>query len=314
MSTNKDINFFPWELYFSNNENEIENAKKSCDGYPMATLRFAAQAVFEKSGKSKTSTCDNILAGIKKLVKKEVLSLKDKNEQELALTQLKKDIKQRFFTFLGIKQIASRASSPIRKIESENTKDKDVELTLKLFKYILQKGALYKVTFKGFRTDSKLESINEDELRKLYNAVLKLIKESTEQLSNEEKLAWIMEQIDDLSEDKKEVKKEVKKDDNKMKYIKKVLNKKGWAEGVKKDSSEEELDEILLDKLLDEEKEFKENESIVSQQLEHYKLLYDQTQAEINDQTQIIKQLKKDKKKSNELKEASDDLIQLKKT
>jgi hypothetical protein len=307
MTSKTDINFFPWELYFSQNENEINNAMTTCTNYPLPTLKFAAQSVLEKAGKTKKDNCEIILRGIKKLV--------NTVSNEIELLELKKDIKQRFFTYLGI-NLDKQMLSPKKKIEEEDNKENDaIEVSVFVFEEYLNQGK--KPLIKDFLLKVKKNSLNEEEVTKIFKTVSEHISSSVKGMSKEKKKEWIQSQIEELKPGykskeikKKESKKEI--DQSTSKIIKGYLTKKGWDDVENK----EELDEYLMDKMLEEEKEFRDNENQIKNELDRYNLLLSQTESEISEQSKLVKSLKGIKKDKSmdklRLKEEEDKLEKLK--
>lgn len=318
MTSKTDINFFPWELYFSQNENEINNAIITCTNYPLPTLKFAAQSVLEKAGKTKKENCEIILKGIQKLVKSV--------SSEVELIELKKDIKQRFFTYLGI-NLDKQMMSPVKSLPKENKKDVKendaINTSITVFEEYLNQGK--KPVLKDFILKVKKNSLTEEEITKIFKTVSSHITSSVKGMSKEEKKKWIQSQIKELNPDyiididnKEKIEenkkpKTIKTIDSKnssTKIIKNYLDKKGWND-FKKD---EELDEYLMNKMLEEEKEFRDSEIQIRSELDRYNLLLSQTQSQLTEQTKLIKELKKGKNvDERKVKEEEEKLEALKK-
>ena len=295
MTSKTDINFFPWELYFSQNENEINNAIITCTNYPLPTLKFAAQSVLEKAGKTKKDNCEIILKGIQKLVKNV--------KNELELIELKKDIKQRFFTYLGI-NLDKQMMSPVKSLPTkENNKESDaIDTSVSVFEEYLNQ--VKKPTIKDFLLKVKKNSLNDEEITKIFKTVVEHITSSIKGMSKEEKKKWIVSQIKELKpeydnsiiiEEKISIPKTKPKSikNPSTKIIKNYLDKKGW--NIDDIDSDENLDEYLMDKMLEEEKEFRDNETKIQNELDRYNLLLSQTQSQIVEQSKIVKHLKEDK-------------------
>jgi hypothetical protein len=312
MTSKTDINFFPWELYFSQNENEINNAIITCTNYPLPTLKFAAQSVLEKAGKTKKDNCEIILKGIQKLVKNV--------KNELELIELKKDIKQRFFTYLGIqldKQLDKQMMSPVKSLPSKENDAIDVSISV--FQEYLNQGK--KPVIKDFLLKVKKDSLNDQEITKIFKTVTEHITSSIKGMNKEEKKKWILSQIKELNpnyKNKEEEKVSIPKTkppkivkNASTKIIKTYLDKKGW--NTEFDKNNEDLDEYLMNKMLEEEKEFRDNEVKIQNELDRYNLLLSQTQSQITEQNKLVKHLKEDKNvDSIKLKEEQNKLELLK--
>lgn len=322
MSSKKDAHFFPWELYFSENEIELKNASKTCASYPASILKNAVLATNSKPGKNKQENCNIIIKSIHDLIKKNVKSL-PVDEQTLALIDLKKQIKQRFFTLEGVQvaTVGSRPTSPkVDNVdEKEDQEEKEaVRVGIHLLKLLLSEGS--KTNFKVFKDSIGLTHFSNEQLKSIFDTLFTHYKDNTKHLKKyNDRKNWILSQIKELEENNnvsslsKSTSKINKMDDEKdnTKIIKDFMSKKGWDD---KNISNDELSEYLFEKLVDEEKDFKSNESNIHQELNRYNLLLAQTQSELSEQNKIVKQLKliKDKDPSK-LKDAENDLTRLRK-
>ena len=124
-------------------------------------------------------------------------------------------------------------------------------------------------------------------------------------MSKEEKKKWMISQIKELNpgynsidiiiEEKVSAPKTKPKTASiknpSTKIIKNYLDKKGWTDV----NNDEELDEYLMDKMLEEEKDFRDNETKIHSELDRYNLLLSQTQSQITEQSKLVKHLKEEK-------------------
>lgn len=332
----EDINFFPWDLYFSQNELELNNAKETCTNYSINILFNALKAASIDtevptfySKKSKKELCTKII-GVVKNITSELNKIQDSKEREIQYIKIKKEIKQRFFTFLGIEQVISspKLQSPSSFISQKDKEDNEegdeveiLRISIEIFNTIL-KDSDYKVpSLREFKKSIKT-NLSSETVTEIFNTIKQVYTKGSKNKSKEEIRKFILEQIAELKDEKTEdeIKEEIQIVDNSKtdkekqkdtKVIEMYMKNKGWQSNKLEDIS---LSEYLMDKMLEEEKEFKKNEIKIEQELERYNLLLAQVQSDLAEQIQLVKQLKTIKKVKNkvELAEAENELQRLK--
>ena len=341
MSKKIDNNLFPWDLYFSQSEVDNQTAILNCKDYPLNTLKVAAEVVFEKGSSSKKTTCEYIITGINKLIKKDVYS-KPLNEQALLLINLKKDIKQNFLSKISNetpiktpkkisdetpkkisdetpikisdetpikisdetpiktpkkisdetpkkipkKSIKKSEDTPIKIYEEKDISEKEsINITVKLLKKLLEQQIVSLKEFKTLVSNSK-----ETDVIKIYNAVTSHVTQKTIGMNNEDKNKWLKNQINELGGGD---------------IVSSYLKKKGWDTNGDKS--------YLLNKMLEEETEFKDNENGINQESDRYHLLLAETQSKLAEQIALIQELKKLPNNKEKILKANTELDTLKK-
>lgn len=330
---NLDTTFFPWDLYFSDYDTEINTAKNTCETYSLEILKLAAKAVNAKPSSKKTTNCDNILKSIQKL----------KKENASSLIELKKNIKKIFHDSLPPNLIASNNHKNIisnnlsvnklvnKSFNNQNKEPDSINASIEAFKEIFDKGI--KATSLHFRKKCQPTSLSIPELNNIFETTKNYIKTSTETMSPNDKKSFILNEIQKLQKDannlnstnllvqtnpeetslieaiqlkqnKKKSKvtplQESKKEDNsddELKHMISYMKEKGWK--TSNNSSKEQLSELLMTNMINEEKTLKEQEKQIHHELERTNLLYSQTQEELAEQQQLVKELKTIKKKTN---------------
>jgi hypothetical protein len=310
MATKKDQYFFPWDLYFALyekdtiNETELNNVVDSCQHYPIKILNMAADTINVKKSTFKRIACMNIIKGLHEKYSDFKNNKMRKNEKELKLSEMKRDIKDKYFK-LANNDLENVEENKIEKTQEEKEINKNtITGSIAILKYLekqLPKKPVFSTFYKNFSKDNN--QISKDILNSLFKSLVQMIDEKTKNMTDDKVKIFIQEHIKNLNDQIKQpiqylLETENNNEENnkeKINVMKKYMKNKGWNDNSKYSNSEE-MNEYLFDKLLDEEKQNIDNLSILKPNLEKLKLELDSTKQKYSEQNNILKTMSKAKK------------------